>query len=92
MNIPLMVVNAIVTVLIYAVLFAVSYGKIIQKQKDTDDRMNRMEDWMNDVKKRMEDMTKENNNHFSDVNKCLSRLEGTLETFIKMQVLKEEMK
>ena len=92
MNIPLMVVNAIVTVLIYAVLFAVSYGKIIQKQKDTDDRMNRMEDWMNDVKKRMEDMTKENNNHFSEVNKCLSKLEGTLETFIKMQVLKEEMK
>jgi len=92
MNIPLMVVNAIVTVLIYAVLFAVSYGKIIQKQKDTDDRMNRMEDWMNDVKKRMEDMTKENNCHFSDVNKTLARMEGTQETFIKMMVLKEEMK
>ena len=92
MNIPLMVVNAIVTVLIYAVLFAVSYGKIIQKQKDTADRMDRLEDWMTDVKKSMEDMNKDTNNHFSDVNKTLSRMEGTQETFIKMIVLREEMK
>jgi len=85
MNIPSYIINIAISVIIYLILFAVSYGKILQRQKDTEERIGRLEDSITDLKYEIKDVNK----NFDGINKQLSKLEGTLETFIKLVCMKE---
>jgi hypothetical protein len=85
LTIVISVLSSIITALI---IFAAGYGKLKQEVKSQGDDIKRIEDIITATKYDIKEMSR----NMDEMSKNISRMQGTLETFIKLQCMKDEMK